>query len=290
MATSREQRAKTERLADQNLAGEKKNALASQVAKGAAVAPQEYNKLAQVNEPRQAEAMKQSYSAAETAKVQQQGASIHGGQIAGIVAAEQKPQQQASAPAPQIGRSESVEVVGQAGALQTQQAKSQDGGRSDLDVASSTRDSRRATQANAGAAVTGQSIAPVPTEPRGGPLMKAALSVTPHWRLSTEGALERSTDAGRSWHLVRIATPQATLRSFSAVGRDIWAGGSGGALYHSADNGWTWTRVAAQAGDTALEVDIVRVEFTDPQHGTVTTSTGERWTTDDGGASWSVSR
>jgi photosystem II stability/assembly factor-like uncharacterized protein len=36
--------------------------------------------------------------------------------------------------------------------------------------------------------------------------------------------------------------------------------------------------------------DVVRVEFTDAQHGTLTTDNGELWTTSDGGASWTVRR
>lgn len=120
--------------------------------------------------------------------------------------------------------------------------------------------------------------------------MKAAIGVPPHWRLSSEGALERSTDAGRTWQLVRVAAPPTTLRSFSALDRDIWAGGRGGSLYHSGDNGQSWTRVKVKAGDVVLDSDIVRVEFTDAQHGALMTAAGETWTTGDAGLTWSVRR
>ena len=79
--------------------------------------------------------------------------------------------------------------------------------------------------------------------------MKAAISIPSHWRLSTEGALERSTDAGR-----------------------------------------TWARVTVKAGDVVLDSDIVRVEFTDAQHGALMTVSGETWTTSDAGLTWSVRR
>lgn len=120
--------------------------------------------------------------------------------------------------------------------------------------------------------------------------MKAAIGVPPHWRLSSEGALERSTDAGRTWQLVRVAAPPTKLRSFSALDRDIWAGGRGGSLYHSGDNGQSWTRVKVKAGDVVLDSDIVRVEFTDAQHGALMTAAGETWTTGDAGLTWSVRR
>jgi photosystem II stability/assembly factor-like uncharacterized protein len=35
-----------------------------------------------------------------------------------------------------------------------------------------------------------------------------------------------------------------------------------------------------------LTGDVVRIEFPDPQHGTVTTSTPEIWITTDDGQSW----
>ena len=120
--------------------------------------------------------------------------------------------------------------------------------------------------------------------------MKAALAAAPHWRLSSEGNLERSTDAGRTWQLVRVAAPPPTLRSFCTVGREVWAGGRSGALYRSEENGRTWTRVTVKAGDVVLDSDIVRVEFTDAQHGALMTAAGETWTTGDAGLTWSVRR
>jgi photosystem II stability/assembly factor-like uncharacterized protein len=71
---------------------------------------------------------------------------------------------------------------------------------------------------------------------------------------------------------------------------EIWVGGAGGALYHSADNGRTWSRVTVKAGDVVLDSDIVRVEFTDAQHGALMTVSGETWTTGDAGLTWSVRR
>jgi photosystem II stability/assembly factor-like uncharacterized protein len=70
----------------------------------------------------------------------------------------------------------------------------------------------------------------------------------------------------------------------AAAGPEVWAGGEGGALYHSSDSGDHWTRVALPAELAAAT--IVRVEFPDAQHGKLATSSGEAWATRDGGATW----
>jgi hypothetical protein len=290
VATDRDMPAKAESRTDK-----KKDAVAFQSVNAAPAMRQANNKFASSNGPAQSDASTQLYAAAESAKVQQQrGSNVAGAQVAGMVATEQK-QEQVPAPVSQVGSaSESVEIATQTDVMQTQKTKSLDRGQSDFDSMRVARTKpaaeARATTAGAAPSATGGPIAPASAAVHGGPLMKAAVIVPPHWRLSTEGALERSTDAGRTWQLVSVATPPTTLRSFSAVGRDIWAGGTGGTLYHSADGGRTWARVTVKAGDAVLDSDIVRVEFTDAQHGALMTASGEAWTTNDAGATWSTRR
>jgi hypothetical protein len=286
----RDVRAKSERRADK-----KKDAVAGQLA-NSPPAPAAA-KLAESNEAAQSQVATGSYSMAKAARVQQHDSALAGAKpagVAGALAMEEK-QQQPTATAPAVpSANETVEVTAQAEVAQMQKAKSQDRAQSDLDRMSVAR---AGPAANARATTTGVSVGGAASQMSsesaavtGGPLMKAAASVSPHWRLSSEGALERSTDAGRTWQLVRVAAPPPTLRSFSTLGHDIWAGGAGGALYHSADNGRTWTRVTAKAGDVVLVSDIVRVEFTDAQHGALLTVSGETWTTGDAGLTWSVRR
>ena len=116
----------------------------------------------------------------------------------------------------------------------------------------------------------------------------APKAIVPRWRVSAEGELERSVDGGVSWETVRVASTPVAFRSVFTANHDIWTGGTGGALYHSADDGRTWTRVAVKALDMVLATDIVRVEFTDNLHGTVTTIDGVRWITNDAGVTWSL--
>ncbi|MGC2477499.1 MAG: YCF48-related protein [Candidatus Sulfotelmatobacter sp.] len=76
------------------------------------------------------------------------------------------------------------------------------------------------------------------------------------------------------------------FRAVASNGPDVWAGASGGLLYHSSDAGAHWARVVPSASGLSLTGDIVNLEFLDPQHGRVVTSTPEVWTTSDAGQSW----
>jgi len=57
-------------------------------------------------------------------------------------------------------------------------------------------------------------------------------------------------------------------------------------LYHSVDGGVHWTRIVPLSSGISLTGDIVTVDFPDPQHGRVATSTSEIWITGDAGQSW----
>jgi photosystem II stability/assembly factor-like uncharacterized protein len=76
------------------------------------------------------------------------------------------------------------------------------------------------------------------------------------------------------------------FRAVAALGPEVWVGGKAGALYHSSDQGTHWTQIKPTANGAALTADIVGIDFSDAQHGKLTTSEGKIWTTSDGGASW----
>jgi Photosynthesis system II assembly factor YCF48/Putative zinc-finger len=104
------------------------------------------------------------------------------------------------------------------------------------------------------------------------------------WRVSSTGAVERSGD-GKSWVRIEI-DPGVTFRALSSNGGDLWAGGTGGALFHSADAGRSWSRV--KVGDEGMWVTdaITAVDFPSPRNGFVTTASGAIWATQDAGRTW----
>jgi len=145
------------------------------------------------------------------------------------------------------------------------------------------------------------------------------VALTPRWAINSAGGLQRSLDQGKTWQDVDVtagAALSAGAKSLTAVkaartkeyyadkktlkapasaplfravavtGPDIWAGGSQGVLYHSADSGNQWAQVVPSSAGITLTGDIVGLVFSDARHGTITTSTGEIWITTDQGQTW----
>jgi hypothetical protein len=113
----------------------------------------------------------------------------------------------------------------------------------------------------------------------------------PRWMITSAGGLRRSLDAGLTWEDVNInagsiAGSNPVFRALAATGSEVWAGGSNAVLYHSLDAGAHWTRVLPSSGGAELTGDITAVDFSDLQHGKITTSTPEVWTTADDGQTW----
>jgi photosystem II stability/assembly factor-like uncharacterized protein len=78
-----------------------------------------------------------------------------------------------------------------------------------------------------------------------------------------------------------VVNDNVEFHAVASIGADVWAGGTGGALYHSTDAGEHWAKVSF-----ATPSSVVRITFTDPANGEVKTSSGEIWTTQDNGATW----
>jgi len=127
--------------------------------------------------------------------------------------------------------------------------------------------------------------APFPPQAERRQMSLAKMATIPKWTVSSDGALQRSFDGGATWETVPVEK-EVIFRAVSVVGDSVWAGGARGLLYHSANAGRLWTRIQLSANDTRLTDDIATVEFTDPQHGQVTTTSGETWLTADAGQTW----
>jgi hypothetical protein len=163
--------------------------------------------------------------------------------------------------------------------------------------------------ADAASSVTNLNVIQAPVNGRNFTKLVALSPGGPLWAIRSSGKLQRSLDQGKTWQNVdvnaslasaasetievtsrssrkKLPAPTLTFRSVAAAGLEVWAGGSGAALYHSTDAGNHWTRVVPASAGRVLTGDVVSVEFADPQHGKLSTSTAEVWTTSDDGQTW----
>ena len=96
------------------------------------------------------------------------------------------------------------------------------------------------------------------------------------------GRLMRSTDQA-AW-IAGYAGDPIEFTAVTARGATIWAGGVNAALIHSSDNGATWERITlgatASGSITAIEVVGLTVR--------VKSSTGQEWSSQDGGRTWTL--
>ena len=110
-----------------------------------------------------------------------------------------------------------------------------------------------------------------------------AVAVQPRFRITGSGHLERSIQAS-IWMPVSIDSG-VRFRVVSLFGSDIWAGGDHLRLFHSVDNGVTWTEVQLPASaDHSHAITHIRID--NPQKITIEDDTGMSWTTSNTGASW----
>jgi Photosynthesis system II assembly factor YCF48 len=104
------------------------------------------------------------------------------------------------------------------------------------------------------------------------------------WRVTSDGHLEHSTSPG-TWTPV-LADQPAKFRAVSVIGDHVWAGGSDGVLFHSADGGQTWNKSQLSAPPNVETGAIVSIRFSDAADGVIATDAGSRWDTSDGGVTW----
>jgi hypothetical protein len=116
-------------------------------------------------------------------------------------------------------------------------------------------------------------------------LMKKRAPVSAQWSISPTGKVQRSEDGRKTWEDVQIADG-VTFRVIAAAGRDVWAGGASGALYHSIDGGLTWNRVKVRTVDNQVTEAIVGIELRPPLGVNVTVASGQQWVSEDGGRQW----
>lgn len=100
------------------------------------------------------------------------------------------------------------------------------------------------------------------------------------WRLGPAASIARSADSGTSWQAQESGVTRELLAGSSPAPMVCWVVGRGGVITRTID-GTTWT---PRPSPTAL--DLVGVEATDADSALVSTVSGERFRTTDGGVTW----
>jgi hypothetical protein len=103
---------------------------------------------------------------------------------------------------------------------------------------------------------------------------------TERWRFGPGTAVSRSLDGGRTWQ--PGTTPAAVTAASCPVPSTCWAVGRRGVVIATAD-GVTWRRIPFPDPS-----DLVTVAASDAIVATVTTASGTRYATTDGGATWTA--
>jgi hypothetical protein len=105
------------------------------------------------------------------------------------------------------------------------------------------------------------------------------------WSVLPDGKVQRSTNGGKTFEQIHIARG-IKFGTIATLGNDVWAGGAGGALFHSIDGGATWTRTNISSAGNIVTEYITTILLHDPQHLTVITAFGSQWVSEDGGQNW----
>jgi photosystem II stability/assembly factor-like uncharacterized protein len=105
------------------------------------------------------------------------------------------------------------------------------------------------------------------------------------WSISSDGKVQRSADGAKTFQAIDVAHG-VRFQAIASSGNEVWAGSTGGALYHSIDAGSTWTQIAINIGGNTMTETITAIQLHDPQHLTVTTTSGSEWVSEDGGQHW----
>jgi hypothetical protein len=100
------------------------------------------------------------------------------------------------------------------------------------------------------------------------------------WRL--EGTeIERSDDAGKTWHGQPVPTESPLFAGSAPSDGVCWAAGANGTVLRSGD-GRTWERLPSPTN-----ADIVQITAWSVLNANIGTANGERFSTNDGGQTWS---
>jgi hypothetical protein len=101
------------------------------------------------------------------------------------------------------------------------------------------------------------------------------------WMVASPGLIEKSEDGGTTWKPEYVDTRALLLAGAAPTVKICWVVGANGTILRTT-NGSHWKTISPPA-----ETDFVRVEATDASTATVTAMDGRKFSTADGGKSWS---
>jgi hypothetical protein len=101
------------------------------------------------------------------------------------------------------------------------------------------------------------------------------------WMIAEPGAIERSENGGAGWKTQYLDTRALIVAGAAPTAKICWLVGANGTILRTT-NGAHWKTIRPPA-----ETDFVRVEATDALNATVMAMSGQKFSTADGGKSWS---
>jgi photosystem II stability/assembly factor-like uncharacterized protein len=104
------------------------------------------------------------------------------------------------------------------------------------------------------------------------------------WRIDRDGAILRSTDLGTTWRPTRSPVRRAWLAGSSPASDVCWIVGRAGAAIVTTD-GERW-----ESRPVPVQQDLVAVLASSAQNATVVVRDGSRYSTRDGGRTWTKDR
>jgi hypothetical protein len=107
------------------------------------------------------------------------------------------------------------------------------------------------------------------------------------WRIGRRGRIERSSDSGQTWVSCQSGVTSDLLAGAAPANSVAWVVGASGTILRTTDGGANWTHLKSPAVSVNQSPDWTSVVATDANHATISTITGESFSTSDGGSSWS---
>ena len=159
------------------------------------------------------------------------------------------------------------------------------------EASSSARAKPSSPAAAAGRPAAGNQVAALAMKTT--PVIFASPTGKSQWRIGAGGSIERSIDEGRTWQAQPSGVQTDLLAGAAPSDQEAWVVGRANIILRTTD-GTHWQRLSGPGGATANGVtsprpspDWVAITATDALHAAIVAADSRRFTTADGGVTWS---